>query len=316
MPARSRILVPALSVVFVPMWASGFLAGKLATARADVPTVLLWRFLVAVAVMGGLALVTRPALPRGRGWLHLVAAALLLQMGQFSGVYYGLVAGVPAGLSSLVLGMAPLIVGLTGPWLFAERRGPWPVLGLLVGAAGVYVVLAGDVRDAPVGPAIAFPVLGMLSLASGTLYQKRFGADTPVVTSVLVQMSACLVLTVAAVAATGTAWLPPAPSWPPVLWLGLVNSALAFAVMFVLLRRVSTTHVSGLLNLVPATVAVTAVPVLGEPLTWPAVAGLLIAGAGMFLGRRDGRLMPSRRPRLRRPSSDRQEEEPCPASPP
>jgi drug/metabolite transporter (DMT)-like permease len=315
-PARSHLVVPLLSVLFVPMWASGFLAGKLATARADVPTVLLWRFLIAVAVMGALALATRPALPRGRGWLHLVVVALLLQMGQFTGIYVGFVAGVPAGLSSLVLGMAPLLVGLAGPLLLGERGGPWPVLGLLVGATGAYVVLAGDVRAAPLGPAVAFPVLGMLALAAGTLYQKRFGAETPVVTSVLVQMTACLVLTAAVVAATGTAWLPPAPAWPPVLWLGLVNSALAFAVMFVLLRRVTTTHVSGLLNLVPATVAVAAVPILGEPLTWAAVAGLLIAGAGMFLGQRDGRLMPSRRPRTRRPSSDPHEEEPCPASPP
>jgi len=285
----------ALSILFVPLWASGFLAGKLATRTADVLTVLLWRFLVAAVVMAAVAVVTRPARPRGRAWLHLVVVAMLLQMGQFSAVYYGLAAGVPAGLSSLVLGMAPLLVGLAGPWLLAERFGPWPVVGLLVGAAGVYIVFAGDIRGAPLGIAIVFPVLGMLALASGTLYQKKFGSDTPVVTSVVVQMTACLLLTTAVLPFTSAHWVPPASSWGPILWLGLVNSALAFVVMFVLLRRVTTTHVSGLLNLVPATVAIAAVPIVGEPLTLPAVVGLAIGGVGMYLGTRDGRLIPARR---------------------
>lgn len=286
----TRLPVVGLSILFVPLFASGFLAGKLATRTADVLTVLLWRFLIAAVVLGLVAVVTRPALPRGRAWLHLVVVAMLLQMGQFSGVYYGLAVGVPAGLSSLVLGMAPLLVGLVGPLLFAERSGPWPVVGLLVGAAGVYIVFAGDVRGAPIGVAIVFPLLGMLALAAGTLYQKRFGAGTPVVTSVVVQMTACLVLTAAVLPFTPAHWVPPPSSWVPILWLGLVNSALAFVVMFELLRRVTTTHVSGLLNLVPATVAIAAVPVVGEPLTLPAVAGLAIGGLGMFLGTRRRRV--------------------------
>ena len=51
------------------------------------------------------------------------------------------------------------------------------------------------------------------------------------------------------------------------LWLGVANSAGTFAVMFVLLRRRSTVHVSALLNLSPATTALLAVPLLGESLT-------------------------------------------------
>ena len=45
----------------------------------------------------------------------LVVTALLLQVGQFSFVYTGLSEGVPAGLTSLILGMAPQLVGLFTP---------------------------------------------------------------------------------------------------------------------------------------------------------------------------------------------------------
>ncbi|OLL73126.1 Permease of the drug/metabolite transporter (DMT) superfamily [Pseudonocardia sp. Ae168_Ps1] len=55
-----------LAVLFVPLWASGFIAGKIATGYMEVPTVLLWRFVIALAVMLAAALVLRPGLPRGR----------------------------------------------------------------------------------------------------------------------------------------------------------------------------------------------------------------------------------------------------------
>ncbi|ANY05381.1 DMT family transporter [Pseudonocardia sp. HH130630-07] len=299
----SRWLVPLLAVLFVPVWASGFIAGKIATGSMDVPAVLLWRFVIALAVMLVAAVALRPGLPRGRAWLHLAVTALLLQVGQFTFVYTGLSAGVPAGLSSLILGMAPLLVGLLTPLLLATRVGVAPVLGLLVGAVGVYVVLAGDLGSG-LGSSVVFPVLGMASLTAGTLYQKRFNDRTPVVTSVVVQMATSLVATLVAWPFLGAHWLPPSGgAWLAVGWLGVVNSAGAFVLMFLLLRWRSTVFVSSLLNLVPATTALCAVPILGEPLTGQALLGLGIALVGMFIG--VGRLPGSRAPAPEEPGRDR-----------
>jgi drug/metabolite transporter (DMT)-like permease len=280
-----RAAVPLLSLVFVTLWASGFIVAKLATQRMDVLTTLLWRFVIAAAVMGVVAAVTHSPLPRGLAWLHLVVTALLLQMGVFSAVYTGLAAGVPAGLTSLVMGMAPLLVGLLTPLLLAEQLGMAPVIGLLLGAAGVYVVLSDELGGGQIGASVIFPVLGMFALAAGTLYQKRFGAGTSISMSVLVQMLTCTVVTLVAVPVARAAWLPPSPgAWLAAGWLGVFNSALTFAVMFVLLRRTGTVHVSALMNLAPATVALLAVPVLGEALTVQAVVGLAIALVGMYVG--------------------------------
>jgi drug/metabolite transporter (DMT)-like permease len=279
-----RWVVPLLSVLFVPLWSSGFIAGKIATAHMQVPTVLLWRFVVALVVMSAVVAVTRPARPRGRAWLHLAVTALLLQVGQFSFVYAGLSHGVPAGLSSLILGMAPLLVGLLTPLVLATRLGVAPVLGLLIGACGVYIVLSDDLGGG-IGAQAVFPMLGMLTLTAGTLYQKRFNDDTPVTTSVVVQMLTSMVVTIAAMPFLGADWLPrDTGGWAAVVWLGVFNSAGAFALMFLLLRWRSTVHVSALLNLVPATTALAAVPILGEPLTVRALLGLAVALAGMYAG--------------------------------
>jgi drug/metabolite transporter (DMT)-like permease len=280
----NRWVVPVLSVLFVPLWSSGFIAGKIATQHMPVPTVMLWRFVIALVVMGVVVAVMRPALPRGRAWLHLAVTALLLQVGQFTFVYSGLAHGVPAGLSSLILGMAPLLVGLLTPLVLATRLGVAPILGLLIGACGVYIVLS-DELGGGLGAQVVFPLLGMLALTAGTLYQKRFNDSTPVTTSVVVQMLTSLVVTVAAMPFLGVDWLPrDTAGWAALVWLGVFNSAAAFALMFVLLRWRSTVHVSALLNLVPATTALAAVPVLGEQLTVQAVLGLAVALVGMYVG--------------------------------
>ena len=279
-----RWVIPALSALFVPLWSSGFIVGKIATAHMQVPTVMLWRFVIALVTMGAVVAVVRPALPRGRAWLHLAVTALLLQVAQFSLVYTGLSHGVPAGLSSLILGMAPLLVGLLTPLVLATRIGVAPVLGLLIGAGGVYIVLS-DELGGGLGLQVVFPLLGMLALTAGTLYQKRFNDDTPVTTSVVVQMLTSLVATVAAMPFLGVDWLPrDVDGWAAVAWLGVFNSAGAFALMFLLLRWRSTVHVSALLNLVPATTALIAVPMLGEALSVQAVLGLAVALAGMYVG--------------------------------
>lgn len=280
----SRWLVPALSATFVPVYASGFIAGKIATAHMAVPTVLLWRFVIALAVALPVALVTRTAWPRGRAWLHLAMTAVFLQLAQFTFVYTGLASGVPAGLSSLIIGLSPLLVGLLTPLVLATRLGVAPLIGLLIGACGVYIVLSDDLGGVATAT-VVLPVLGMLSLAAGTLYQKRFNDDTPVATSVAVQMLVSLVVTAVAMPFLGAGWLPTdAAGWGTVVWLGVVNSAGAFALMFLLLRWRSTVHVSALLNLVPATTALGAVAVLGEPLTAQAVLGLAVALIGMYVG--------------------------------
>jgi drug/metabolite transporter (DMT)-like permease len=280
-----RWTIPVLSVVFVLLWSSGFIAATISTRTTDVPTVLLWRFVIASAVTGAAALVLRPAMPRPRNLLHLVVTALLLQVGVFSSVFTGLARGVPAGLTSLIVGLAPLLVGLLTPLVLRTRIGAAPVIGLVIGAVGVYVVVSGSLTAGAVHLTIVLPVMGMLFLTAGTLYQKRFNDDTPVSAAVVVQMVTSGVVVLAAMPFLDAEWAPSGTSgWLSVLWLGVANSAGTFAVMFVLLRRRSTVHVSALLNLSPATTALLAVPLLGESLTVQAVVGLVIALVGMYVG--------------------------------
>jgi drug/metabolite transporter (DMT)-like permease len=303
--------VVPLSLAFVPIWVSGFVVGKLATQRVEVMTTLMWRFAIGAAVMWLVVIITRPAMPRGRAWLHLGVVGLLLQVGQFCGIYLGLAHGVSAGLSSLCAGMAPLLVGLLGPLVASERFSMLKVAGLLTGALGVFVVLSGDLHGTrgTGWSGLAWTAVGMLSLTAGTLYQKRFGASAAIAPAIAAQTTLSLLVMTAVVVVTGSS---PAPStlggWACVGWLGLGPSCAGFAVFYAVLHRTSTVYVSSLLNLVPGGTALASVPILGEPLTLRVAIGLVIALAGMYVGV----VLPGRREHPPRPVQP----EPCPQSPP
>lgn len=285
MTDRQRLITVTLSVLLVPLWASGFVVGKLATMHAAVAPVLFWRFLIAGTLMGVLAWLGHARRPRGLDWLHLTAVALLMQIGQFVGAYTGLARGVPAGVSSLVMGMAPLLVALLAPLWFPERLTVRIALGLLLGAVGVSIVLSGDLHGMGSTAPLGFTLVGMVSMTAGTLYQKRFGGDVDVRTALAVQMSiAAAVMGGFMLTSHGAVTPDDRVGWFAVGWLGIANSAGAFAVMYLLLRRVSTVHVSSLLNLVPATTALASVPILGEALSARYLIGLAVAVVGMYLG--------------------------------
>lgn len=275
-----------MSLVFVPLWTSGYVVGKLATDHVDVLTVLVWRFLVASVLMWALTALVRPPMPRGRQWWHLGVVGFLLQIGQFGGIYSGLAHGVSAGLTALLAGLAPLLVGLLAPLVSDERIGLPQVVGLALGATGVVIVIGADVEGAVPWGALGLTVLGVLSLVAGTLYQRRLAArPTSLIPTIAAQNSLSLVICAPILLLTDTMGSPvDTGGWLATLYLGLFPSCLGFALFYTLLQRKGTTYVSSLLNLVPAVTALASVPILGEHLTPRIVLGLVVAIVGLYVG--------------------------------
>ncbi len=69
-------------------------------------------------------------------------------------------------------------------------------------------------------------------------------------------------------------------------WMVTVNSLLAFALFFVLLRRGAVNQVATLFFLMPPVTAVVDYLVLGDPLSVQQLAGLALAAGGVYLATR------------------------------
>lgn len=286
--ASNGMFLALTPAVFVILWATGFIGAKFGMPYAPPLKFLLWRFLAVIVLMGAIALATRAAWPRGVQFWHVAAAGVLLQAGYLGGVFVSIDLGMSAGLSALIVSLQPILTAVAGP-LFGERvtRRQW--LGFLLGLGGVALVVSHKLVPAAgmaalSGAAVACSVLALLSITAGTLYQKRYcGAQDLRTQSVVQFIAAGLVLLPLSL------WFETRPVvWNAsfvfaVAWLVIVLSLGAISLLFLLIRRGAATQVSSLMYLVPPVTAVIAWIMFDEVLQPQAIAGMVVAVAGVAL---------------------------------
>src|SRR6266478_5353311 len=182
-------LAPGL---FVLLWASGFVVGKLGLPYARPFTILLLRFAIATVFMVAVSLLTRANWPKTRiQAFHVAVVGVLLQAVYLGGCYVAMAEGIPAGVTALIVGLQPLLTAtLVGP-LLTERVSPRQWLGLAIGFAGVTLVLWNKLHfDSLHLGGILYAFGGLLGITAATIYQKRFCGAVDLRTSAAIQYGA------------------------------------------------------------------------------------------------------------------------------
>jgi len=278
--------VLVLPMLFILMWSSGYVVGKLALPFAGPFTLLVLRFGLAALVLLLVAIVTRAPWPRKRAqYAHLVVVGLLVQALQFGGLYTGLKLGVSAGVSALIIGAMPLCTALGAGVFLHEKVGMRQWMGLIAGIAGVLLVALGKGVDWHAGAAgIGAVVLALAGITLGTLYQKKYCAGLDLRTG------GCIQLTVATAVALPLAlglegWQV---AWTPTLilasgWLSVVNSIGAVSLLFLMMRRGDASRVASLFYLIPGTTALMGFAILGERLGPMSIAGFAVTAGAVYL---------------------------------
>ncbi|MGI5127438.1 DMT family transporter [Pseudonocardia sp. CA-107938] len=284
----NRIMGP----LFVLLWSGGYLAGGIGTRDTPAFALTAWRFLLAAALLGLVAVVTRAPWPRSRrAWADLVVTGVLMQGVQFGAGYAAIGLGVPAALAAMVLCLSPVLVAVASGPVLGERLGRVGIAGSTLAVLGTLIAGAGHLDDG--GSTVGFVLLlvALVGFAAGTLYQKKRGATMDLRTGTVVQLLAgAAVVVPAALLVDGGLPLPPSTAGAGALaWLVVGNSVGAALLLFVLLRRGTGAGVSGLLYLVPPVTALLAVPVLGQPIGVETVVGLAVTLVGVVLVNRGGK---------------------------
>jgi drug/metabolite transporter (DMT)-like permease len=281
--ARWQALTP---LFFVCLWSTGFIAAKYGLPYAPPLSFLILRCLGAVLILLPVVLLAGAGWPRGRV-KHVAVAGLLLQAGYLGGVWCAIKLGMPAGLSALIVGMQPILTALAAP-LVGERVRPRQWLGLLLGLAGVALVVAAKIHLNGLAPAaIALCVLALLSITAGTLYQKRFCPHFDLRTGTVIQYATtALALLPLAVWREGFGPGLDTIRWTPqfvgaLLWSILALSIGAIFLLFRLISRNDATRVTSLLYLTPPTTALMAWAMFGERLSSLGLVGMAVAVMGV-----------------------------------
>ena len=270
------------------MWSTGFIAAKYGMPYAPPLSFLLARFALVALVMALVALATRAQWPASiRDVLHLVVAAWLVHGVYLGGVFVSIAHGMPAGTSSMLVGLQPIVtVVLARLWL-DEAIAPRQWLGLVLGLVGVYFVVRHRVV-LDTGIVALLPIVAALfGISIGTLYQKRHASHVDLRSGAVVQFGACTLLYAPIVW-----WLDAPPiAWTPEFafalgWSVLVLSVGAINVLYLMLRRGAAVDVARLFYLVPPVTALMAFALFGERLSALALLGMIVGITGVALATR------------------------------
>jgi len=274
--------------LFVLLWSTGFLGAKFGLPHAAPLAFLLVRYLLVITLMTSPALVLRAPWPRGgRQWLHIGISGLLVHGLYLSGVFIAIGAGLPAGITSLVVGMQPLLTATLAGWLLGEAVLARQWLGLLLGFVGVLFVVSNKLGAGFSIDALWPAVAALIGITAGTLYQKRFCPHFDWRSGSIAQFLPTALVTGVIVFAQDNFRIDWTGEFVFALgWLVLVLSVGAISLLNWLIRHGSAVNVASLFYLTPPTTALLAWLLFGETLTGFALVGMALAVWGVYLSRR------------------------------
>lgn len=280
LPRRVVLLATALTVVYV-VWGSTYLAIAVVVAELPPMLVMAARFLLA----GGLLLVvsTRRGDRAGdrirprhllqatiTGGLLLVAGTGLIVLAQTR---------LSSGLTALLAATVPLFLALFARAVFGERLSARAWLGLLVGLAGIGVLV--DPGGGQVG-AILLALAGAASWAAGSMRSRATtGPRRPMVAASLEMLGAAVLFAILGLLLGEASGLRlsgvSAGAWFGFAYLTIAGSLVAYTAYGWLLRNASTTLVGTYAYVNPVVAVGLGWLILGEVVTFRTLlAGTLV----------------------------------------
>lgn len=274
---------PAL---FVFLWSTGFIGSKYGLVYAEPYTLLALRFALTLMVLALLLRYFKPTMPRS--WTqrsHLMLSGLLLHGAYLGGVFTAIKGGMSAGMTALLVGLQPLLTTLIAPWWLGERVNAVHWFGMVLGVAGIYVVLgAGASFEHGGSAALLAAAIALLGITLGTLYQKRYCARNELLAVAWFQYWPTLLVFVLG------SWLfeTRTITWNAqfilaVLWLTFALSIGAILLLSYLIKHGEASKVTSLFYLVPPATAIEAYVLFDEPLGLMKLAGMALVACGVYL---------------------------------
>ncbi len=285
--SRTRAILQALFVTI--LWSSSWVLIK--TGLDEIPALF---FAGARYFLAFLVLLPFAFAQRGKGGVKVALSRQYLPKLVVLGlILYGLAQGaqflalsyLPAQTTSLLLSFSPVLVAFLGAALLAERPTgqQWVGVGLYLIGAAIFLYPASFPAGQVLGVVIALVCLAANATASvlGREVNRTGALSAMSVTVVSMGVGAVALLAVGLI----TQGFPELSlrSWAIILWLAVVNTALAFTLWNMSLRTLSAIESSVINNTMLVQIAILAWIFLGESLGVKEILGLSLAAFGTLV---------------------------------
>lgn len=265
------------------LWGCSYFLVEIALQGLSVMTLVAMRVLLAALALWVFALVTGATLPRGiHIWSSFLLMGLLNNIIPFTLIVWGQTT-ISSSLAAILTATTPLFAVLVAAaWLRDEPVSKGKVIGLILGFAGVIVMIGPEVINELGDHALAqiAVVLASLSYALAGAYGRRFSAlgIKPVVSAAgQVSMSALLLVSFVVFTEDLGVFLEiEGKVWSAIAVLAIFSTSVAYVLYFRILASAGVTNLMLVTFLMPVTAIFLGIAVLDEQLGATESVGMLL----------------------------------------
>lgn len=266
------------------IWSSSFMWIEIGLREIGPFTLVAFRAFFGLLFGLVVIVIQKVSMPRTlKQWIPLIVLGLTNIAIPFALITWGQET-IDSGVASILDATVPLFTILLAHFMLDDDKMTTPkVLGLLVGFAGVIVLMSKDI-GASFGSILGqlAVVLACVFYAGSAIYVRKFTEDVPgILRSMGPLISATVVMGFVAFFVEAPFQIPQLPiTWIALLWLGIFGSGLAFLMAFYLMHEIGPTRTTMVTYLFPLGGVTLGTIFLNETLTWHIIAGaVLIIGS-------------------------------------
>ena len=271
-------------ILLAALWGASFLFMRIATPEFGAVALIELRVAIAALFLIPLLVVRDNMAQLRKNWKPIFAVGVLNSAIPFCLLAYSTLY-LSAGFAAIVNASSPLFAGLIAWMWLDERLNHSRIAGLLIGFAGV-VVLVWDKISPQFGIAVAAAILGSAFYGVAANFARKYLRQTsPPAVAAGSQIGAALVLFPLAL------WLwPEYPvsmrAWIAVILMGVFSTGIAYLLYFRLIARVGPVKAITVTFLVPVFAVIWGVLLIDESLTREMVvgSGIILTGTALATG--------------------------------
>jgi drug/metabolite transporter (DMT)-like permease len=262
------------------IWSSSFMWIKIAVQEIGPITLVAFRVLFGLLFCLAVILIQRTQLPRSLkewspplilGITNVAIPFFLISWGEQS---------IDSAVAAILDATVPLFTILIAHYLLHDDKMTVPkVLGLLMGFAGVVILMSRDI-GASFGSVLGqlAVVLACVFYAGSNVYARKATEDTPgILRSVGPLVSATAVMWLATLLLESPVQIPQLGiTWIALLFLGTIGSGVAFIMLYYLIHEIGPTRATMVTYLFPLGGVLLGVVFLDEALSWQIAVGSVL----------------------------------------
>jgi drug/metabolite transporter (DMT)-like permease len=274
-------------VVLGCIWGNSFLFTKVTVEEVPPLTLVEGRLLLAGAVLLlmmrglGLSLSLTPRL-----WAAITFMGVVNNVIPFALITWGQ-QHIDSSLAAILNATMPLFTVVIAPLWIKEPLTGERAAGVLIGFAGVFVLLGADLGAIAESSTLGqLAVIGAsLGYATGTVFARRYLQERPPVVFAAGQMVVASALLLPVALAADRPFDLHTSAKAALAWtaLGVVSSGLAYIIYFWLIQRIAAMQLSLVAYVIPMVAVFTGWLVLDERLGASSFGGLLLIVLGVFI---------------------------------